>query len=74
MPGGGCGWGRPWPEASSAQGLGSRQTPVFGARREEMEECTSSMEASVSLFLLVPGLPLNQSSSWPQLLICVMLV
>lgn len=39
-----------------------------------MEEYKSSMEASVSLFLLVPGLPLNQSSSWPQLLVCVMLV
>lgn len=30
MPGGGCRWGQPWPEASSAQGLGSRKTPVFG--------------------------------------------
>lgn len=30
MPGGGCDWGRPWPEASTAQGLRSRQTPVFG--------------------------------------------
>lgn len=32
MPGGDCGWGRPWPEASSAQGLGSRQISVFGGK------------------------------------------
>lgn len=74
MPGGDCGWGRPWPESSWLGDWGPGRLQSLGARREEMEEYTSSMEASVSLFLIVPGLPLNQSSSWPQLLVCVMLV
>lgn len=85
MSGGDCSWeglclgvvvarGDPGQRPLLLRDWGPGRLQSLGARKEELEECASSVEASVSLFLLVPGLPLNQSSSWPQLLICVMLV
>lgn len=75
MAGGDCGWeglflgvvvagGRPWQEASSAQGLGSRYTPVFGGKegrdggmyilhRGICQSFPSSPSAAPKLFLLL---------------------
>lgn len=85
MAGGDCGWeglclgvivagGDPGRSPLLLRDWGPGRRQSLGVRREEMEECASSVEASVSLFLIVPELPLNQSSSWLQLLVCVMFV
>lgn len=80
MAGRDCSWGWLWlggdlgrrPLLLRDWGPGTHQS--LGARSEEMEECTSSIEESVNLFLLVPVQPPNCSSSWPQSLVCVMIM